>query len=205
MRAGAYTKGGLNFRKLFDFYDRTRNGVLTFIDFARAIRRDFPSNMHLTDHQVRFVWRMLDMGPLYLPVAARPSEERKRTVDYEDFFAFVNEPAEISLQRYRLRQRRRLRNSEEEVNLIEDYQKNLMYGIKEGEVRTAQRSMGRYAEKGAVSAGASKGVWLSEHAGMPYLHVKQPGSSTERTVALLDTPTAEAMMRWSLRGLRRGW
>jgi len=39
-RAAAYTKGGVHWKALFDFYDKDNNGALDYEEFARAVRRD---------------------------------------------------------------------------------------------------------------------------------------------------------------------
>ena len=265
---GAYTPKGLDFVKLFNFYDKSRNGVLVFSEFARAVLRDIPSGMRLNESQIRFVWRLIK-AVAHAEGGANLASPERATVGIDEFILFLNESGEMTLVRYRALTSRNKPAPQRRAStgrLVNDdgivkAEKNIVFLLEEEEIGTAQVNMQEFAEQAARFSGAERGgsigsmdrvervalrvavplpacmsasflpacltaslpgclpaclhvshfslslprpgVWLSEHAGRPYLHINRPGKTS--TIDLEEQPMGEAMLRYQMRGLRRGY
>jgi len=61
MKAKAYDSSGLNFDKLYKFYDRNNDGTMDFSEFANAVRKDGEiSKTEVADEQLRTLFDQLD-------------------------------------------------------------------------------------------------------------------------------------------------
>merc|ERR1712139_167407 len=78
MRAAAYTQNGVDFKKLFHFLDKDRNGLMNRKEFARAIRRGKVTRERLSDLQLEFLFRLLDTN-------------KSGTISLDELIAFVGD------------------------------------------------------------------------------------------------------------------
>lgn len=61
MKAKAYDSGGINYKKLYKFYDRNNDGLMSFIEFKSAVRRDAElSAAEVSDEGLKVLFDTID-------------------------------------------------------------------------------------------------------------------------------------------------
>ena len=151
--------------KLFNFYDKSRNGVLVFPEFARAVLRDIPSGMRLNDSQIRFIWRLIKAVVQAQAQGSGRLAREMATVGIDEFILFLNESGEMTLMRYRALtnrnkpapQRRASTGRLVTEETVLKAEKNIVFLLEEEEIGTARVNMQEFAEQAARFSGAERG------------------------------------------------
>ena len=80
LKAAAYTLGGVNWKKLFRFYDRDNSGQIGYTEFKRLVRTDAKiTSSHLPDKNLRAIFKLVD-------------RDDSGEIDYTEFLAWVENP-----------------------------------------------------------------------------------------------------------------
>jgi hypothetical protein len=62
LKAAAYTTGGVNWHKLFNYYDRDKSGAIEFDEFRQLLRSDAKiSKSHLSDRDAKLLFDVVDV------------------------------------------------------------------------------------------------------------------------------------------------